>query len=480
MLLSELLAGLCDVEVVNFRDCPVTDVDENSKRISRGAVFVARRGVSYNGNDFIDEALLRGACAVVTEERNTKSMSATLIISKNATKTMAEIANALYGDVLADMTVIGITGTKGKTSTLKILAECIAAKEKYYVTVGTLGVEIHASSNETYPTENTTPNSPFVYRMLKRAYRLGARIALIEVSSQALSEYRVYGIPFTVCIFTNISRDHIGVNEHKSFEDYLSAKRSLFIDYRPKLAIVNADDKSWNLVADGCPRVIKVGSGCEFEYSLIRDTLLSTEFSLCGKRFTLSVGGEFNGINAALALVAASFILGADVGEFADCLENVSIPGRYEVYSLNGIKIIIDFAHNGQSVSSLLSSVRQNTDGRIILVFGSVGERCHSRRAELASAAEKLADVSVITSDNPGRESPEAIAGEIYAAFRDKAKAKIIVDREKAILYALSLAKAADSVLLVGKGQENYQLTEKGKVYFSERDIIEKLGASKQ
>lgn len=478
--LSELLERLDVLAVKNFSDSTVTSVEEDSERVTEGTVFVARRGVRYDGNDFIRDAVLRGACAVVTEDKDVVSLSVTTIISKNATKTMAEIAKAIYGDVLCNMTIIGITGTKGKTSTAKILSECILSMGKSLVTVGTLGAEIYAFAHETYSTENTTPNSPFIYKILHRAYLLGAKIAVIEVSSQALAEHRVYGIPFSVCIFTNLSYDHIGIYEHKSFEEYVLAKRSLFTDYGAKTAIVNSDIENSYNIAQGCARVIKVGVDGDVIFRHIKDSLYDTEFMLDGNSFKLSVGGEFNGMNAAMALIAASEVLNVGVLAFSDCLKNISIPGRYEVYSIGDVKIIIDFAHNGQSLKSILKSVRTHTEGRIILVFGSVGERCRSRRGELAAVAEKFADISVITSDNPGNESPQAIADEIYSLFNDKRKAVIITERERAIAHALKLAKAHDTVLLVGKGQESYQLTENGREFFSEREIIERAGASKE
>ena len=478
MLLSELLARLDDVCVENFRECRVRSVTQDSRCVSDGCVFVAREGTRTDGNLFAGDAAARGACAVVTEKVDLKKCSVTTIISKNATKTMAEIAKALYGDALLDMTIVGITGTKGKTSTLKILSECILSAGHYLVTVGTLGAEISASVCEHYDTENTTPDAPFIYKTLHRARSLGAKIAVVEVSSQALSELRVYGIPFTVCVFTNISHDHIGIHEHKSFEDYLLAKRSLFVDYKPRVAVVNSDDENWHRIADGCPRVIKVGAAGEYQYRHIAADAEHTAFSLCTETFSLSVGGAFNGMNAALALVTASEVLGCGIGDFAECLGNIRIPGRYELYRLRGIGIVIDFAHNGQSVAAIAESVRLHTHGRLILVFGSVGDRCHSRRAELARAAESAADLSVITSDNPGFESADAIAREIYSHFRDKSRAVIITDRAQAIRYAIDMAHDGDSVLLLGKGQESYQLTDKGRIYFSEREIIESLGAS--
>ena len=228
----------------------------------------------------------------------------------------------------------------------------------------------------------------------------------------------------------------------------------------------------------GRTRVIKVGkTDSDYLYKPVFSSDEKSEFYVSGNKFYLSLGGEYNSKNAALALACASVLLGKDVASFGSCLTSIKVPGRYETYILNGVKIVIDFAHNGKSFEAICTSVAKNCEGRIILLFGSVGGRCYSRRRELAAAAERFADFSVITSDNPGNEPAERIANEIYSYFADKSKAKIVTDRERAIYFALSIASKKDIVLLLGKGQENYQLIGNTKVPFSEREILKKLGA---
>lgn len=478
MLLKTLLPKLCGVRIYGESDCEIERVTENSNSASERTVFVALRGSKFDGVNFIDEARRRGAKVFVVERNIPKKKNEVVIFSKNARKTMAEISNALFGAELGKMKIIGITGTKGKTTTLKILSECINSRKIPLVSIGTLGVEFYGERHDYVSTENTTPNAPFIYETLSLAYKRGIRVALIEVSSQALVTYRVYGIPFTVCIFTNISPDHIGAYEHKSFKEYVEAKRSLFVDYSPELIIANTADPLWENVTSGCERVIKVGEkNCDFNYEPIYVSDACVEFYLNGENFKLSLGGSYNGINASLALSAASLILGVDISEFKNCLRLIKIPGRYEVYFLKEKKIIIDFAHNERSFSAICESVRKNTAGKLTVVFGSVGDRCQNRRRELAKIAEKYADIAVITADNPGFEPVERISLEIYSHFTDKSKAVMISDRERAIHYAVSHAKANDSILLLGKGQENYQLIGNKRIPFSERDIVKRLGA---
>ncbi|MBQ3016856.1 MAG: UDP-N-acetylmuramyl-tripeptide synthetase [Clostridia bacterium] len=478
MQLSEIIAKLRDVKVESFIERDIFLVTEDSRCACRDSIYVAIKGSKYNGADFINDARARGAKVFVCEGNYFVSNGETLIISKNARKTLAEISKIIFGDYVERMQIIGITGTKGKTTTAKILSECIASSGEKLVSVGTLGIEFYGVNVKADTSKNTTPSAPILYKTLDRAYKMGIRIAVIEVSSQALAEYRVFGIPFTVCIFTNISEDHVGVYEHRSFEEYLDAKRMLFSLYKPKCAIVNALDPLWEKITEGCNRVIKVGgNGADCPYRLLSDDDTRVDFSVDGESFSLSFGGGYNGLNAALAIITASAVTERSIAYFKDTVSKIKVSGRYEAYLLNGIKIIIDFAHNKKSFSAICENARKNSQGKLIVLFGSVGERSQSRRGELAAVAEKYADLSVITSDNPGRESAERIALEIYSHYSDKSKAKIITDRERAVYYSLSVAKSGDSILLLGKGQESYQLVGNEKIPFSEREIIKKLGA---
>ena len=481
MLLSELLKGVEYTKCINFEECEILGVSEHSACVNEGFVFVCVKGSVADGESFAEEALERGAVAFVTSNEKRLSGLKNVIISNNPRKCEAEISKRLYGSNFDKIKIIGITGTKGKTTTAKILSECISHLGLKCVSIGTLGIEYYEPQNRIFlrgKSENTTPDAPFIYRALSDAYADGVRVAVIEVSSQALMNYRVFGIPFTVCIFTNFSYDHIGDTEHSSLSEYLDAKRALFCDYGCKICIVNSDDEKSSFISKGIKHVIKVGKTSDsFKLDVLTSDEAHSEFTVNGKALTLSLGGDFNAYNAAAAVVTASLIFGRDIEEFKGVLNSICVLGRYELYKIKEKTVIIDFAHNGDSFRSILASVKKSAKGRIITLFGSVGERSISRRGELARAAEELSDFIIITSDNPGNEPADSICADIYNAIADHSIVKVITDRESAIKFALEFANENDTVLLLGKGHEEFQLIGERKIPFSERDIIKSLGA---
>ncbi len=483
MLLSALLSKADIISVENFEEREISLITENSKKAHSGAIFVSIQGVRYDGGDFIPEAKGRGCRVFVCDAKSPISTKETIILSKNPRKTLAELSKALWFSDFRNMHIIGITGTKGKTTTGKMLLECIAKRGIGVVLIGTLGVEYRGVERPSVYTENTTPSAPFIYETVNEAYKMGARAVIIEVSSQALDCYRVFGIPFTVCIFTNFSPDHVGLYEHPSYEEYFDAKLKLFKDYGASLFVINADDKCASKFFD---IGLKTGAKCvkvssrepgDFFFEVKSSGLLKTEFSLNGCEFKIPMGGEYNAANASLALAAVSTLFNETLSFFKTPLEEVKVSGRYEVYELCGVNIIIDFAHNEESFKSICTNVRSIARGRIILVFGSVGGRSRSRRRSIAAAAEKYADFSVITSDNPGYEDADKICEEIYSYFSDKTKAVTVTDREDAIKCALSLSNKDDFVLLLGKGHEKFQEIGAQKIPFCEKEILLSMGA---
>ena len=481
MLLSELLKRIDYRECINFRDCEILGVSPHSARVKSGDVFVCIKGREEDGVFYIDEAKNAGALAFVMEEKNVCSQTNNVIIVENARKCEAEMSKAMYGEELDKLKIIGITGTKGKTTTAKFLSECIADLGLKCVSIGTLGVEYYDGERRLLlgdKNENTTPDAPFIYKALSDAYSQGVRVAVIEVSSQGLKDYRVFGIPFTVCVFTNFSPDHVGKNEHRTVKEYLDCKRSLFCNYGCKICVVNSDDESSAFISRGIDHVIKFGKDSEkFKLSVLSSDETNSSFLVNENRFDISMGGVFNAYNAAAAVITAALIFGRNLSEFAPALKRVSVPGRYELYRIGDVSVIIDFAHNGESFRSILSSAKKSAKGKIISLFGSVGERSYQRRAELAIAAEEFSDFIVITSDDPGSEPAENICEEIAGYMLDRSFVKIIMDREEAIKFAIGIASDNDTVLLLGKGHEEFQLIGKNRIPFSERKIIESLGA---
>ncbi|MBQ9069878.1 MAG: UDP-N-acetylmuramyl-tripeptide synthetase [Clostridia bacterium] len=476
MLLSEILKRIDFEECINFSERDILGVSESSRLCKESDIFVCIKGSRYDAASFIPEVIALGVKVIVVDKKTDNITKETTIICKNPRKTLAEISSAIYGENLKNMKIVGITGTKGKTTTAKMLFEILGATIGKSIFIGTLGVEYKGVPKESFITDNTTPSAPVLYKLLREAYELGVRCAVIEVSSQALKDFRVYKIPFSVCVFTNFSPDHIGEYEHKNLGEYLDAKRRLFCDYGDVTAVVNSDDEMAEYITKGVKRKISVGTrNCDYRLEIFNSEKDSLKFALGSVPFQISCGGDFNAKNAALAIAAAKEITGKKTESFRDALKSVKVNGRYETYESEGKRIIIDFAHNAESFKSILKNVRRETRGRILCLFGAVGGRSFSRRKSLAAAAEALADLLIITSDNPDFESPVEICDEIYSYVSDKSRAVVIPDRKEAIIFGYESLTSGDTLLLLGKGHEKFQYIRGEKVAFSEREIVKSL-----
>jgi UDP-N-acetylmuramoyl-L-alanyl-D-glutamate--2,6-diaminopimelate ligase len=317
---------------------------------------------------------------------------------------------------------------------------------------------------------------------------MGVRTAVLEVSSQALATDRVHGIPFSVGIFTNVSRDHIGVGEHADMEEYVGAKLRLFTEYDLHLAVLNAADAiSRTVLARTRAREILLFGkrrGLPFSYGhvtpLIKGGRLMTEFTLKlpdGRhRVCIPFAGEHYVQDYLGALASASAIAGVDAANLLPFAEGLTAKGRCETVTLaSGALAVIDYAHNGASLAAALRGLRPYARGRLLCLFGAVGEHSSCRRADMARAASRYADLSVITEDNPGGEDPTCIVQEIYKAFPKRQRAVCMPDRGAAISYLASVAGKDDVILLAGKGDEEFQLRKEGKIPFSEKELLQKF-----
>jgi len=479
MLLSKIISELGGsvLSVENFKECEIFGVCENSKRISEGDIFVAIKGEIQDGNSFIGSAIKRGARCVVTDKEIKKNIKETAIKCKNARKTLAEISKILYGDPTDKIKLIGITGTKGKSTTAEYLYSVMTFLNVPCAKVSTLGVSGISFLYDNK--DNTTPDAPTLYKMINQAVSEGKEYFIIEVSSQALAQQRLFGLHIDTVIYTGFSYDHIGPLEHKSERDYFMAKRKLFCDYGASTAIVIDDGELSRKISYGVEKILRVGFN-EYDEYLISSpysTDSGVVFMLSGVTVRLGMLGEYNAKNAALAIACVSELLGVAISRLSSALMDTRVKGRFELYSIGNIGIVIDFAHNADSMRSLFLAVRKICLGRIIAVFGSVGERAHSRRRENARVAEEYADFSIITSDNPARESSEEICKEIQSYFLNKRRTRIITDRKEAIKHAVALAEDGDYVLLLGKGHEDYQRIGNRDIRFSESEILKSLGA---
>ena len=452
MKLSKLLSELCESEIQNFREVEITKISQSSKKCSKTTLFVAIKGAKRDGHDYIDEAYSRGVRVFLCAKKVYGYEDAVIIYSKNTRKDMATLCSVLAGRPERHLILVGITGTKGKTTTVYILSKILEHFNVKNLTVGTLGIDNKTSASA----HNTTPDPTVLFPALKRALRSGAKVALLEVSSQALKDLRIYGIAFDYVAFTGLGRDHIGIYEHPDFSDYLRAKRSLFTSYGAKRAVVNFDDAYSSYMSAGVPNVIRCGfsHGADLRIDAYSDREAGAEFTVSGEAVKTTLVGKYNATNMTIALAIAGAILDVPYKCILSSLCEVNIPGRFERHKYRGIRVIVDYAHNENSFTEVIGLARRLFGGRIISVFGSVGERSFHRRGELARVSEKMSDFSVITADTSGQEYTLSICSEIYSAYSDKTLAKIITDRREAIKYALGVAKAGDTVLLLGKGHE--------------------------
>ena len=480
MRLSELCFGT-DVETVYGKDViaqelQIREVCIDSRKADQNTVFAPILGSKENGGDYVGDAYDRGCRAFLTETNAHPKNDCVIIKTKNIRKTVAELSFKINEEAFKKIKIIGITGTKGKTSIAFTIAKILSINGVRAFSIGTLGL-CDGEGCVIEKTINTTPVPTELSRLIRRCADMGAEVIALEVSSQAIVDFRVYGLKFYAVVFSSLADDHIGKSEHENFTEYAMAKRSLFVDYKADYRIFNADDTYTPYVSFKTEKCIKCGFRERSDY-LISDFSFShfeSSFKLSGVRVSSSMPARYDAVNISLALVAASLVSGTKISTLAATVPSVKIPGRFERYGVNGRTVIIDYAHNGLSVASVLSLVRTLYSGKIISVFGSVGDRSKERRRELAEAAEAGSDYSVITSDNPGFESAESICIEIMRCFKDKSLCEICVDREAAIFRAYKLSAPGDVIMLLGKGHEEEMYINGVRLPFSERKIIEKL-----
>lgn len=471
MRLKELLEGT-GYEGPAPQDMEIEGVSCDTRTIKPGELFVALRGYKTDGHKYIDEARARGAAAVVAEEGED-----TLLVP-DSRAALAVLSANWFGHPVRDLAVIGVTGTNGKTTTTTLLWAML--QETLGSPVGLIGTNGIRIGEETFPAQRTTPESWEVQQWLRRMADAGCGHVVMEVSSHALCMHRVDGIRFAVGAFTNLTQDHLDF--HKTMEEYRTAKGRLFA--QSDVSVLNLDDEAgryyWETV-----------EGEKLSYSESRDEAGLTaknlrlepgriEFEAVAQdelaHVSLGIPGGFTLYNALCALGCAK-ALGLPLERAAAALDHApGVKGRMEVVPHAGPgTVIIDYAHTPDALEKALTALRDFTEGRLICLFGCGGDRDRSKRAIMGAIAADLADVCVVTSDNPRSELPEAIIGDILRGMVRFDKVKIVEpDRERAIRLGLSLLKEGDTLLLAGKGHETYQEVKGEKRHLDEREIVAK------
>ncbi|MDD5864223.1 MAG: UDP-N-acetylmuramoyl-L-alanyl-D-glutamate--2,6-diaminopimelate ligase [Firmicutes bacterium] len=474
MKLKELLEGISVVECTADLELEIREIFYDSRKVTPGSLFVAVSGFAADGNRFIPMAMDKGAAAVVTAKKPETAVPYILVESDRLA--LALLGCNYFHHPARSMTMIGITGTNGKTSSTlllkQVLEKCLGAK------VGLIGTMANMIGSQTIPTERTTPESFELQALFARMRDAGCTHVVMEVSSHAITLERIGGIRFDVAAFTNLTEDHLDF--HKTMDAYCGAKAELF--RRCDKAVVNVDDAYAHRIvsAANCPvlttAVEKTADLRGEDLTLFSEGVSFTAVSGAQKAaVSLPIPGRFTVYNA-LTVLGIALQLGIPLAESAEALKTVSgVKGRVEVVPTPGMpySVLIDYAHTPDGLEKVLSAVRDFCKGRVIVVFGCGGDRDPMKRPIMGHIGVKLSDYAVITSDNPRTEDPMAIIRDILKGVKQEDGEYIVMeDRRKAIRYAMDIGKKDDIIILAGKGHETYQDIGGQKRHLDEREEV--------
>lgn len=496
MELKTILSGLENLKVKGSLDIDVPNIKNDSRAVKPGDMFVAIKGFDIDGHEHINEACANGAKVIIAQtnqitKEDIKDVpeDVTIVLADDTRYALAICACNFYKNPSRKIKLIGVTGTKGKTTTTYMIRDIL---EKQGIKVGLIGtVASYIGNTKIQNNDNTTPESLKLQEILAQMVEKDCEIVVMEVSSQSLKLHRVSGCNFYMAIFTNLAEDHISAKEHPNMEDYFNSKVELF--KMCKTGIINSDDIYSITIPKLVPECNYTTYGIDNHCDLLAKDITVTnqyvDFKVKlgdrNERVKVSIPGRFSVYNS-LAAICATLKLGCSPESIKDALIDIRVPGRNElVTNKKGLTIMIDYAHTPASLEKILSAVKIYTKGRVISVFGCGGNRDKNKRPMMGEASGRVADYTIITSDNPRDEEPEEIVKEIENGIKKtKGKYECIVDRVEAIKKAIKMANQKDIIVLAGKGHEQYQEI-KGKRYpFDEakivKDIIDEMEENKK
>jgi UDP-N-acetylmuramoyl-L-alanyl-D-glutamate--2,6-diaminopimelate ligase len=490
--LSELLAGFATRDPVPA--IVIQDIASNSAAVTVNSAFIALPGIRSNGIDYAIDAVKAGAVAIIYDAADEYSLQRIALLGKQVEtcwvgvdqldRANGYIVSRFFGDPAQTMTIVGVTGTDGKSSVTHLLTQALTRIGKSCASIGTLGYGI---GNELTPDSLTTPDVVTLQSRLHQFYQQRCEYVVMEVSSHALEQYRVNGCDFDIAVLTNLGRDHL--DYHGDEASYAAAKARLFHDFNLSGRVINADDSFGRQISASVERE---GLLC---YSVESGRGIGTEVNLraCEKtaqgqniRAITPIGevtavtallGRFN-VENTLACIATLVALGLDHNELELALKDLRpIPGRMEKFvgRAGHAPAVVDFAHTEQALRACLGAAREHTSGQLWCVFGCGGDRDQGKRPGMGRAVEELADRVIVTDDNPRNEAPEKIAMDILAGMRQPDKACVVHNRQAAIEYALSQAAADDLVVIAGKGHEQEQIIGNERRPFSDRHLVSRI-----
>ncbi|MCD7710933.1 MAG: UDP-N-acetylmuramoyl-L-alanyl-D-glutamate--2,6-diaminopimelate ligase [Porphyromonadaceae bacterium] len=480
MQLKDLLQTVCVTKIVGTDIVGVTSVTDDSRRVGEGTLFVAVRGVAVDGHTFISKAEAQGAAVIVCEELPAVlSPQVVYVVTPDSREALGLLASAWYGNPSHRLTLVGVTGTNGKTTIATLLYEMFRF---FGEKAGLLSTVCNYVDDRAVPTEHTTPDPLTLHRLLREMVDAGCRYAFMEVSSHSVDQRRIAGLKFAGGIFTNLTRDHL--DYHKTVQAYLQAKKKFFDHLPPEaFALTNADDKNGKVMLQNTrakKQCYALNTLADYKGRIIESRLDGTLLEVNGREVNVQFVGKFNAYNL-LAVYGAACLLGADSERVLVTLSRlVPVSGRFQtLHAPQGYTVIIDYAHTPDAITNVLSAIGEvvGHTGSVITVVGAGGNRDKGKRPLMAQEAVKRSDKVIFTSDNPRFEKPQDILDDMLAGLDVEQRRKVltIVDRREAIRAATQFARPGDVILIAGKGHEDYQEIEGVKHHFNDYEEVEQL-----
>lgn len=478
MKLTDLIQGMDYECCQGDPDREISTLVYDSRKIEKDSVFVCITGAVSDGHRYVSQAVQKGAAAVIVEKDVDVPADLTVIKVADTRLALAEASAAYFGYPADELTTIGITGTKGKTTATYMVRSILEHSGYKTGLIGTIEMII---GDETIPAANTTPESYVVQESFRKMVDAGCKCVVMEVSSQGLMLHRVSGFVFDYGIFTNLEPDHIGPNEHKDMDDYIHCKSLLFRQCRH--GIFNADDSHLEKIMEGHTCDVETYGFSENADLCARNVHLFDKGGTLGVAYHMSgkldmdveidIPGRFSVYNSMTAISICRHF-GVDLETIKQSLAQIHVKGRVEILPVSSkFTLMIDYAHNAMSLESLLTTLRDYEPKRLVCLFGCGGNRARDRRFQMGEVSSRLADLTIVTSDNPRNEEPQAIVEDIITGVK-KADGKYvaIIDRAEAIRYAIENAEEGDVIVLAGKGHEDYQEICGKKYHMDERELV--------
>lgn len=485
MILSELLTAIEPIEVLGRTDIEIEGLHFDSRQIGAGFLFVAQVGTAVDGHTFIDSCATKGCAAVVLSDKaympkepSDKEPSTTYILVENTDRALGLLASKWYGEPSKELTLVGVTGTNGKTTIATLLYKLVRSLGHK---AGLLSTVVNYIDNEAITATHTTPDAIALNSLLRRMVDAGCEYAFMEVSSHSIAQERIAGLDFDGALFTNLTRDHI--DYHKTFDNYRDTKKRLFDSLKKSaFAITNKDDKNGSVMTQNCQATVctySTRSLADYKAQILEEGFDGMLLHINNREVFVPLVGRFN-VSNLLCIYGAALSLGFSETDVLCVLSTLRpVNGRFEtIHSPKGWTAIVDYAHTPDAVDNVIQTIREikKEGARLITVVGCGGNRDKGKRPMMAQIAKRGSEQLILTSDNPRNEDPKEILKDMTDGLNtDELRSTLVIeDRAAAIQTACTLAQANDVILIAGKGHEDYQIIQGVKHHFDDHEEVKK------